>query len=114
MPIGSDPRAHTPSQSQASGAPPGPTPGRPSSQGSEGFVAIPSLAEFTAGGNLQHRVPQGLANESGHGSSSNWQHAAAGAQAEMVAREGFDYHQYSSAEDAGGSSMSVPPEPTGR
>eukprot|EP00973_Karenia_brevis_P039910 5508753-Karenia_brevis.AAC.1 len=40
--------------------------------------------------------------------------SAVAAQAEAVAREGYDFHQYSSAEEAGGSSMSVPPEPTGR
>eukprot|EP00973_Karenia_brevis_P023132 3185758-Karenia_brevis.AAC.1 len=59
MPIGDNPRTHTPSQAQAADAPPGPPPGKSSSQGSEGFVAIPCLAEFTVGGNLQHRVPQG-------------------------------------------------------
>eukprot|EP00973_Karenia_brevis_P063680 8852067-Karenia_brevis.AAC.1 len=32
--------------------------------------------------------------------------------ADMCAREGVDYSHYSSAEDAGGSSMSIPPEPT--
>eukprot|EP00973_Karenia_brevis_P035791 4938828-Karenia_brevis.AAC.1 len=68
------------------------------------MVVIPTLAEFTMGGNL-HGVPQGLVNETGKGStSSSGQPAAAGAQAEMVAREGFDYHQYISAEEAGGSS----------
>eukprot|EP00973_Karenia_brevis_P083616 11600816-Karenia_brevis.AAC.1 len=44
----------------------------------------------------------------------NARESAAAAEADVVAREGCDCHQYSSAEEAGGSSMSVPPEPTGR
>eukprot|EP00973_Karenia_brevis_P064513 8963474-Karenia_brevis.AAC.1 len=35
--------------------------------------------------------------------------SAVAAQAEAVAREGYDFYQYSSAEEAGGSSMSAPP-----
>eukprot|EP00973_Karenia_brevis_P003256 448060-Karenia_brevis.AAC.1 len=34
--------------------------------------------------------------------------------AEVIAREGYDGHQDSSAEEAGGSSMSAPPEPRGK
>eukprot|EP00973_Karenia_brevis_P013768 1868835-Karenia_brevis.AAC.1 len=34
--------------------------------------------------------------------------------AEMAAREGMDYNHYCSAEEGGGSSMSVPPESKGR
>eukprot|EP00973_Karenia_brevis_P060776 8452306-Karenia_brevis.AAC.1 len=60
-----------------------------------------------------------MGQREGVGSSSNgqqedWQsQQAAAAQAEMIVREGMDHNQHSSAEDAGGSSMSVPPEPEG-
>eukprot|EP00973_Karenia_brevis_P004769 654906-Karenia_brevis.AAC.1 len=62
-------------------------------------IKIPSLAAFSIDHSSSHDAPHGWGDET-RGNASG---SVAAAQAEVVSREGYDCHQYSRAEEAGGS-----------